>query len=331
MERDFRTLKTGHLEFRPWFVCTADNTQAHALTSMLALKVRRHLERAWWPLEVTVEEGLRELEKLCVMELVHPQSGEVVARQVPEPTRAAKATVGSPEVKSTDHGAGSRSDRRHAQENQPSAQTPCKIRTIHGFGLNSYGTSVAGETARVLCAEGAPAYRRRPRAGEALALRPRRQTAGSHRQLDRLPGQQLSEAQTRPAQETPRRAVAFGSGSRSGRPNPNGDNRGVVVLPRKSPGVRMSFGPGRLCAPCGARMIRGRITWRASTAHERRGRPFITSRNIKSFLTVPCSGPDAQCLSGQVPPGLNHSGLTRYRERQPPKGAPAMALGESPV
>ncbi len=86
VERDFRTLKSGHLEFRPWFVCTQDNTQAHALTSMLALKVRRHLEQAWWPLEVTVEEGLRELEKLCVMELIHPQSGKVVARQVPDPS-----------------------------------------------------------------------------------------------------------------------------------------------------------------------------------------------------------------------------------------------------
>ena len=86
VERDFRTLKTGHLELRPWFVCTEDNTQAHALTSMLALKVRRHLEQAWWPLEVTVEEGLRDLEKLCVMELIHPQSGEVIARQVPEPS-----------------------------------------------------------------------------------------------------------------------------------------------------------------------------------------------------------------------------------------------------
>jgi hypothetical protein len=70
---------------RPWFVCTEDNTQAHALTAMLALKVRRQLEQAWWSLEVTVEEGLRELEQLCVMELVHPGSGKVVARQVPEP------------------------------------------------------------------------------------------------------------------------------------------------------------------------------------------------------------------------------------------------------
>jgi len=90
VERDFRTLKSGHLEFRPWFVCTEDNTQAHALTSMLALKVRRYLEQAWWPLELTVEEGLRELEKLCVIELVHPQSGKVVGRQVPDPGQLQK-------------------------------------------------------------------------------------------------------------------------------------------------------------------------------------------------------------------------------------------------
>lgn len=90
VERDFRTLKTGHLELRPWFVCTQDNTQAHALTAMLALKVRRHLEQAWWPLEVTVEEGLRELEQLCVNELAHRQSGEVVLRQVPQPNARQK-------------------------------------------------------------------------------------------------------------------------------------------------------------------------------------------------------------------------------------------------
>ena len=86
VERDFRTLKSGHLDFRPWFVCTAENTQAHALTSMLALKVRRVLEKAWWPLEITVEEGLRELETLCVMELIHPETKAVVARHVPQPS-----------------------------------------------------------------------------------------------------------------------------------------------------------------------------------------------------------------------------------------------------
>ena len=35
-----------HLEVRPWFVCLEENTRAHALTAMLGLKVRRHLEKA---------------------------------------------------------------------------------------------------------------------------------------------------------------------------------------------------------------------------------------------------------------------------------------------
>jgi transposase len=90
VERDFRTLKSGHLEFRPWFVCKEENTQAHALTSMLALKVRRRLEKAWWPIEVTVEEGVRELENWRVMELIHPETQAVVSRQVPEPNARQK-------------------------------------------------------------------------------------------------------------------------------------------------------------------------------------------------------------------------------------------------
>jgi hypothetical protein len=47
VERDFHTFKTGHLDFCPWFVCSEDNIRAHTLTSMLALKVRRHLERGY--------------------------------------------------------------------------------------------------------------------------------------------------------------------------------------------------------------------------------------------------------------------------------------------
>jgi len=50
----------------------------------------RLLEKAWWPLELTVEEGLRELEKLCVIELIHTQSGKVVGRQVPDPNALQK-------------------------------------------------------------------------------------------------------------------------------------------------------------------------------------------------------------------------------------------------
>lgn len=99
VERDFRTLKSGHLEFRPWFIRKEENTQAHALTSMLALKVRRHLERAWAKLEVTVEEGLRELETLCVIELLHPETGQVVARQLPEPSARQKQLLDALDLK----------------------------------------------------------------------------------------------------------------------------------------------------------------------------------------------------------------------------------------
>ena len=82
---DFRTLKHGHWEIRPWFVQREDNTRAHAFTAMLALKIRRRLQGAWEPLNLTVEEGLAELEKLCVMELYETSSGQTLSRQLPTP------------------------------------------------------------------------------------------------------------------------------------------------------------------------------------------------------------------------------------------------------
>lgn len=72
------------LELRPSCVCNEDNTQTHASSGMLALKVRRRLEEAWQPLGVTVGEGLRLLEQLWAIELVHQESGNDVARYVPE-------------------------------------------------------------------------------------------------------------------------------------------------------------------------------------------------------------------------------------------------------
>lgn len=60
--------------------------QAYPLTAMPALKVRRHLEGALGSLEVTVEEGLRQLGQICVIKVVHAARGKVVARQVLEPS-----------------------------------------------------------------------------------------------------------------------------------------------------------------------------------------------------------------------------------------------------
>lgn len=93
VERDFRTSKLGHLEIRPWFVRTAENTRAHALTLMLALKVRRHLEKAWEKLNVTVEEGVKDLGELTVIDLLAEKTGAVLARQIPLPSPSQKALL----------------------------------------------------------------------------------------------------------------------------------------------------------------------------------------------------------------------------------------------
>lgn len=86
VEADFRTLKHGHLEIRPWYVLTENNTRAHAFTAMLALKIRRRLQRAWEPLNITVEEGLADLASLCVMEFYETSTGQTVSRQIPDPS-----------------------------------------------------------------------------------------------------------------------------------------------------------------------------------------------------------------------------------------------------
>jgi len=67
VERGFRTSKTGHLELRPVYVRNEDSTRGHVFVVMLAYLVRRELERAWRPLDMTVEEGLDALKTLCTM------------------------------------------------------------------------------------------------------------------------------------------------------------------------------------------------------------------------------------------------------------------------
>ncbi len=95
VESDFRTLKHGHLEIRPWHVRSEDNTRAHAFTAMLALKIRRRLQQAWEPLNMTVEEGLTELAKLCVIEIYDKTSGRSVSRHLPDPSTIQAQLLGA--------------------------------------------------------------------------------------------------------------------------------------------------------------------------------------------------------------------------------------------
>ncbi len=67
VERGFRMSKTGHLELRPIYVRTEQSTRGHVFVVMLAYLIRRELERAFCPLDLTVEEGLDALKTLCSM------------------------------------------------------------------------------------------------------------------------------------------------------------------------------------------------------------------------------------------------------------------------
>lgn len=64
VEWAFRTMKTTHLEMRPYYIRKASRTDGHALVVMLAYKFIRYLREAWRNIEITVEEGVSELAHL---------------------------------------------------------------------------------------------------------------------------------------------------------------------------------------------------------------------------------------------------------------------------
>jgi hypothetical protein len=83
VEQAFRTCKTSHLELRPVYVRTPAHTRAHAFVVMLAYLLRCTLARAWAGLDLTVEEGLKQLSTLCATEIHFPD--RKVCLTVPTP------------------------------------------------------------------------------------------------------------------------------------------------------------------------------------------------------------------------------------------------------
>ena len=91
VERAFRTCKTVHLETRPIHVRTAEHTRGHVLVVMLAYLIRRELSRAWTSLDVTVEEGLHQLQTLCST-LMKVEGGGSCLR-IPTPEAGSRALL----------------------------------------------------------------------------------------------------------------------------------------------------------------------------------------------------------------------------------------------
>ncbi|MDH3879741.1 MAG: IS1634 family transposase [Desulfobacterales bacterium] len=82
VEWAFRSAKSL-LEMRPIYVRLAAHTRAHALVVMLAYRLIQELAKRWRALDITVQEGLCQLNTLCVHEL--SVDGRNVTRCIPTP------------------------------------------------------------------------------------------------------------------------------------------------------------------------------------------------------------------------------------------------------
>lgn len=91
VEQAFRTCKTAHLETRPIYVRTAEHTRGHVLVVMLAYLIRRELSRAWTSLDITVEEGLHQLQTLSSIEMKVEGGGSCL--RIPTPSTGAAALL----------------------------------------------------------------------------------------------------------------------------------------------------------------------------------------------------------------------------------------------
>jgi transposase len=89
VEQAFRTCKTGFIEMRPWYVTKEGSTRGHALVVMLSYLITHHLQQAWAGLNLTVEEGLKQLSLIVSTKMLikghescHciPQPGRMIAK-----------------------------------------------------------------------------------------------------------------------------------------------------------------------------------------------------------------------------------------------------------
>ena len=88
VEFAFRTMKTTLLEMRGIFVRKANRTRAHVFIIMLAYMLAYQLRRLWYDVELTVEEGIRELASICSIEVI--TADQLSYQTIPEPRELGK-------------------------------------------------------------------------------------------------------------------------------------------------------------------------------------------------------------------------------------------------
>jgi len=97
VEKAFRDCKTEILEVRPVFVRSEKSTRGHVLVVMLAYRIIRKLREAWAPLDMTVEEGLKQLSTLCSMEIKVKNHGSCI--KIPRPREKSRELLKALDVR----------------------------------------------------------------------------------------------------------------------------------------------------------------------------------------------------------------------------------------
>jgi hypothetical protein len=97
VEQAFRSCKTAHLETRPIYVRTAEHTRGHVLVVMLAYLIHRALSRAWMNFDLTVEEGLHQLQTLCAMRLEIQGGGNCL--RIPTPNQTSHSMLDALQIR----------------------------------------------------------------------------------------------------------------------------------------------------------------------------------------------------------------------------------------
>lgn len=97
VEKAFRTCKTSFLEVRPVNVRKEKSTKGHLLVVMLAYMIARYLQRAWGDLDLTVEDGLKQLSTLSSIELTVKNHGSCL--KIPRPREQSRQLLKAVDVK----------------------------------------------------------------------------------------------------------------------------------------------------------------------------------------------------------------------------------------
>ena len=97
VEWAFRTSKTVALEMRPINVRLESRTRGHAFVVMMAYWIVKELSSLWAGLDVTVEEGLKELDALCSTEVSIVDGGSF--HRIPEPRELSQQLLEAANIK----------------------------------------------------------------------------------------------------------------------------------------------------------------------------------------------------------------------------------------